>query len=314
MIFDINDKKPIFLGPMAGITDRAFRQICKSYGADVLVSEMISTKGIYYKDKKTKELLTFDESERPLGIQLFGSEPQIMDYAVKEITKYSPNFIDINMGCPVPKIVNNGDGSALMKKPRLAYEIISAAVKASDIPVSVKFRKGFDSDNVNAVEFAKMAEDAGATFISVHGRTRVQMYSGKSDISIIEQVKKAVKVPVVGNGDIMTPEDAKNMFERTGCDGIMVARGALGNPFIFEQIKNYLDTGIYQEISKEEKIEIALKQIKLACEYKNERIAIPEARKHISWYLKGMKNSARVKNEVFKAKTYQEIKDIINSL
>ncbi len=301
----------LFLAPMAGITDRAFRQICKENGADILVTEMISSRGIYYKDKKTKELLSFSDAEQPIGIQLFGNEPEIMAYAVKVAEEYNPKFIDVNMGCPMPKIVNNGDGSALMKNPLLAGKIVEAMVKATSLPITVKFRAGYTAETINAVEFAKVMEQSGASAIIVHPRTREQLYTGTADHSITAAVKKAVKIPVIANGDIFKPEDAKNVLDITGCDDIMIARGSYGNPFIFTQIKDYLHTGTYREISVNEKFSAALRQLELMCEFKPERQAIPEARKHMAWYMKGLYGGAKLKNRIFEANSKRDMYEII---
>ena len=303
----------LFLAPMAGITDRAFRLICKEHGADILVSEMISSRGIYYKDKKTKDLLSFSNEERPIGIQLFGNEPEIMAYAVKVVEEYSPEFIDINMGCPMPKIVNNGDGSALMKNPVLAGKIVEAMVKATNIPITVKFRAGYTHDTINAAEFAKVMEQSGASAITVHPRTREQLYTGTADHSITAAVKNSVKIPVVANGDIFSPEDAKNVLETTKCDHLMIARGSYGNPFIFEQIKSYSENGTYNEITVETRLSAALKQLEYMCEFKPEKQAIPEARKHMAWYMKGLYGGAKLKNKIFEATTKKDISDLIHS-
>jgi len=302
---------PVFLAPMAGVTDRAFRIICKENGADVSVSEMISAKGVYYKDKKTAELFSYSEVERPYGIQIFGSEPEIMAYAATVAEAQKPDFIDINMGCPMPKIVNNGDGSALMSDPQKAEKIVAAVKKAVSLPVGVKIRKGRKEQTANAPEFAKALESGGADFIAVHGRTAEQLYSGVADWDIIRQVKEAVKVPIIGNGDIVSPESALEMVKTTGCDAIMVGRGAMGNPFLFSRIKSYIKTGSYEPFpSERERLETFLKQLSLAVEFKTERIAVPEARKQLAWYLKGMKNSAKVKNAVFSATTQAQMKEI----
>ena len=301
----------LYLAPLAGITDSPFRRLCKKYGADVLCTEMISSRGIYYKDRKTAELLEFKDEEQPIGIQLFGNDPAIMAYAAKVVEERGPAFIDINMGCPMPKIVNNGDGCALMKDLLLAGQIIEATVKAVICPVTVKFRADWSADRINAVEFAKTAEKSGASRITVHPRTRDQLYSGKADMEITAAVKNAVKIPVIGNGDIFSPESAKEMVEKTGCDGIMIARGALGNPFIFTYIKEYFAEGTYNTVSAEKSLSEALWQTREMCKEKPEKIAIAEARKHLAWYVKGLRGSARVRNDIMKAQTYTQAEQII---
>ena len=301
----------LYLAPLAGITDSPFRRLCKKYGADVVCTEMISSRGIYYKDKKTAELLAFKDDEQPVGIQLFGNEPEIMAYAAKVAEEKNPSFIDINMGCPMPKIVNNGDGCALMKNPSLAGKVIEAAVKAVKCPVTVKFRAGYSQDSINAVEFARTAEQSGASRITIHPRTREQMYSGEANREIIAEVKNSVKIPVIGNGDIFTPESALEMVKKTGCDGIMIARGALGNPFIFRYIKEFFARGGYTPLPAEERLSEALRQVREMCEEKPEWVAIAEARKHLAWYLKGLRGSAKVRDEIMKAKTYEQTEQII---
>lgn len=305
-------KNKLFLAPLAGISDRAFRILCKNFGADITETEMISAKGLYYKDKKTSSLLAFGKNEQPIGIQLFGSEPEIIEYAVKTVTELSPQFIDINMGCPVPKIVGNREGSFLMTEPDLVYKIVYTAARATPLPVSVKIRAGFDEENKNAPEIAKIAEDAGASFITVHGRTKTQMYSGKADTEIIKQVKETVNIPVVGNGDIFSFNDAENMLQKTGCDALMIARGSLGNPFIFEEIKLGFEEKTYRPPTDRERIETALLHLRKIVEFKGEKIAVPECRKHMAWYLKGMKNSAAAKNRIFSAESYSEIERILS--
>lgn len=288
----------IYLAPMAGVTDLPFRIICKSYGAQGLTTEMVSVKGLYYKDKKTADLMRLDEREKPASIQIFGSEPEIFREVAPEVEAAGAEAIDINMGCPMPKIVNNGDGSALMKNPRLAGKIVRATVDAVKIPVTVKIRKGWDEDS--ASEFAKVLEANGASAIAVHGRTREQFYSGTADWNTIKAVKQAVKIPVIGNGDIFSGEDAKRMIEETGCDGVMVGRGAQGNPFIFRQIDEYFKTGsVTYKPGFCEKIEQAIEHTKLICDIKGERRGIPEMRKHVAWYIKGIPHSAELKAKVF---------------
>ncbi|PWM46421.1 MAG: tRNA dihydrouridine synthase DusB [Clostridiales bacterium] len=304
----------ITLAPLAGVTDRAFRNICRCFGADFATTEMVSAKGLYYGDKKSSELMDISHDNGRAAIQLFGSEPEIMAFAVSEAVKRKPSSIDINMGCPMPKIVNNGDGSALMKDIKKAESVIKAAVNAGDVPISVKFRSGYDSQSINAVEFAQMCESAGASSICIHPRTREQLYTGTADYTIIAAVKNAVKIPVVGNGDIFTPKDAEKMLEQTGCDSISVARGALGNPFIFTQIKQYLGKGSFSQFTAEERLNAALSQAREMCEYKPERIAVPEMRKHMAWYIKGMYGAAKYKNRIFEAKTMAQITDIVNEM
>ena len=300
------------LTPLAGFSDSSFRKVCKRFGADAVTTEMVSAKGLYYSDKKTAMLLAFDPSEQPVYIQIFGSDPEIMAFAAGEVTKLSPAGIDINMGCPMPKIVNNGDGCALMKDPKRAESVIKAVVAATPLPVSVKFRSGYDEAHINAVEFGVMCEEAGAKSLTVHARTRTQLYSGKADREIIRRVKEAVSVPVFGNGDVFCPEDAEKMYEQTGVDGVAVGRGALGNPFIFSQIKSYFETGTYGEYDKRTRLTTALEQVRDMCRIKGEKVAVPEARKHLAFYLKGMHGAAKIKNAVFAAKSYEETEKILS--
>jgi tRNA-dihydrouridine synthase B len=305
----------IFLAPMAGITDMAFRLICKKMGAGLVYSEMVSSRGLYYNDKKTEDLMVIHPDERPIAVQIFGSEPDIMSEIVySKLNKRDDiDIIDINMGCPTPKIVKNGDGSALLKNPKLVGEIISAVVKVSNKPVTVKIRTGWDRDSINAVEIAKIAEESGASLVAVHGRTREQFYSGNANWDIIKRVKESVSIPVVGNGDIFTPEDGKRMLEYTGCDAIMIGRGSRGNPWIFKRIKTLLEKGeLLPEPTDKEKIEMALRHFKLVVDIKGERIAVKEMRKHIGWYTKGMKNSAEMRNKVNTIETKEELIDELN--
>ena len=300
------------LTPLAGFSDSSFRKVCKRFGADAVTTEMVSAKGLYYSDKKTAMLLAFDPSEQPVYIQIFGSDPEIMAFAAGEVTKLSPAGIDINMGCPMPKIVNNGDGCALMKDPKRAESVIKAVVAATPLPVSVKFRSGYDEAHINAVEFGVMCEEAGAKSLTVHARTRTQLYSGKADREIIRRVKEAVSVPVFGNGDVFCPEDAEKMYEQTGVDGVAVGRGALGNPFIFSQIKSYFETGTYGEYDKRTRLTTALEQVRDMCRIKGEKVAVPEARKHLAFYLKAMRGAAKIKTAVFAAKSYEETEKILS--
>lgn len=305
----------VFLAPMAGVTDLPFRQVCKKFGAGLLYSEMISSRGLYYNDKKTELLIKFDSFERPFAIQIFGNEPDIMLYGAKKIQELvNPEIIDINMGCPAPKIVSNNDGSALMKDPILAGKIIEKVCSNINIPVTVKFRKGWDENSINAVEFAHIAEESGASAITVHGRTREQFYTGKSDIEIIKKVKENIKIPVIGNGDIVTPEDALNMFNYTGCDAIMIGRGACGNPWIFSQVNDFLKNMTYKIPSSKERLDIAKEHLESICRYKGEYIGIKESRKHLAWYIKGMRNASSFKNTINKTEKLDDMIRILNEI
>ncbi|MBS5787824.1 MAG: tRNA dihydrouridine synthase DusB [Clostridioides difficile] len=298
----------VFLAPMAGVTDLAFRLICKEKGCDLLYTEMINAKALCYDDEKTKKMLNIRDEEHPISVQIFGSDPDYMGRATEILNEYPNEILDINMGCPAPKVVKNGDGSALMKNPKLAGEVLKAVVNNSIKPVTLKIRKGWDDNSINALEIAKIAEDAGISAIAVHGRTREQYYSGVADWDIIKQVKETVKIPVIGNGDVFDIKAAIKMLDKTGCDAIMIGRGSQGNPWIFNQINSYLDSGIIvPEPSVEEKISTAIKHLNLALEEDGEYVAVREMRKHIAWYLKGLKKSARLRDEINKIESYEEV-------
>ena len=306
----------LILAPMAGVTALPFRLLCKEQGAGLLCMEMVSAKAILYKNRNTESLLEIDPRENPVSLQLFGSDPEIISKIAHQIEDKPFDILDLNMGCPVPKIVNNGEGSALMKNPKLAGEIIRETVKAIDKPVTVKIRKGFDDEHINAVEMAKIAEDAGAAAVAVHGRTREQFYSGRADWDIIRQVKEAVSIPVIGNGDLLTAEDVIAMEAQTGCDGFMIARGAQGNPWIFRQILHYFETG--EHLAKptlEEVTQMILRHARMMLEFKGEYIGIREIRKHAAWYTAGYPNSARLRVAINNVESFEALEELlINNL
>lgn len=314
-IGNIELKNNVILAPMAGITDKTFRTICKEHGAGLVATEMISAKGIYYQDKKTEQLMDINEKNRPTIMQIFGSDPHIMETVVKEKLNTINTFdiLDINMGCPAPKIVNNGDGSALMKKPRLAMEIVSRIRKVSNKPVTVKIRKGWDKNTVNYLDFAKMLQDSGADAITLHGRTRDQFYSGKADWDAIAELKANLNIPVIGNGDIYSAEDAIRLLEYSRCDGIMIARGALGNPWIFNQIEasyNKRTSTHYPDYM--EKLEQLLRHLDMMIVEKPERVAILQIRKHCGWYIKGLYAAAEYRNRFNQVQTRDALKQVID--
>ncbi len=305
----------VLLAPMAGVTDKAFRMITKPFGPGLMYTEMVSGKGLFYNNKKTSDLLSSEEEEKPLATQLFGHEPNVLASIAEKALEFGAELIDINMGCPAPKITGNGDGSALSKNPELAGEIVDAVVRAVDVPVTVKIRKGWNDDAVNAVEMAKIAEQSGAAAITVHGRTREQFYSGTADLDIIKAVKSAVSIPVIGNGDITDEESAKHMLDYTGCDGIMIGRGAQGNPWIFRRVIHFLETGEKLEPpTVAERAEKMAEHLELLVKYKGEYRGIQEARKHMAWYIKGAKGGARLRDIIMHAQTKEEMLKIISLL
>lgn len=300
------------LAPMAGVADRAFRELCVSYGAAYVVSEMISSKGVSLGDRKSKALMQLSDEERPAGVQIFGNDPSVMAQSVKTVLGVSPDFIDLNMGCPAPKIAGNGGGASLMRHPQLAKEIVEAVVAAcGSVPVTVKIRSGWDFENLNAVEMAQNAEKAGAVAVTVHGRTRQQMYAPPVDHQMIAEVKKSVSIPVIGNGDIVDGPSAAKMLEETNCDFLMVGRGALGRPWVFSQINAYLQNGIIlPEPPVSERMRVMVKHVRKICEYKGERIGIREARKHAAWYAKGIRGAAKYRKDLSMIESVEQLEEL----
>lgn len=311
-IGNVKIEKTATLAPMASVADRAYRLICREYGASYVTSEMVSAKGLCYSDRKTNELCTVTEKERPMAIQLFGNEPEFMERAVEIVSRYNPDIIDINMGCPVPKVVGIGCGSALMRDVKQAAAVAESVVRASSVPVTVKFRKGWDDSSVNAVEFAKAMEASGAEAITVHGRTREQFYTGEADWKIISEVKKNVKIPVIANGDVTDLKSCLDMYEQTGCDLVMIGRGSYGNPFIFKEISSYYKGEEYTAPTIEEKMSVMLRHIRLILDIseKSEELAIHEARKHAAWYMNGYYASAKFRARCYNLTSYSEAEQL----
>ncbi|MDO4535528.1 MAG: tRNA dihydrouridine synthase DusB [Clostridium perfringens] len=313
-ISNITLENNIFLAPMAGVTDIAFRGLCKEMGCGLVYTEMVSAKALYYESENTKTLMRIAEEEKPVACQMFGSDPKIMSYVTERYFNTNDDIciVDINMGCPAPKIIKNGDGSALMKNPKLAYEIVKEVKKASTKPVTVKFRMGYDENNINAVEFAKIIESAGADAIAVHGRTRAQMYEGKANWDIIRQVKESVNIPVIGNGDVFSDEDAMNLVKTSNCDGIMIGRGSTGNPWIFKQIVDKLNNKEVKYPKAWEKLDMCIKHYNLALKYDGEYKAVREMRKHSAWYIKGLPKCTDIKNKINLETDSQKVLEILN--
>ena len=311
-IGNVTLKNPFLLAPLAGVTDAPFRLICGEKGAGLVCSEMVSAKGLWYKDKNTDRLLEILDGEAPVAYQIFGHEPEIMAEAARMLNGRRHVLLDINMGCPVPKVVRNGEGSALMKDPKRIYDIVYKTARAIKKPVTIKIRKGFDDTCINAPEIAKVAEEAGAAAIAVHGRTREQYYSGNADWEIIRKVKEAVKIPVIGNGDVTSGQKALDMFEQTGCDGVMIGRGCQGNPWIFRELLAYEETGSIPERPGTDQIrETMLRHARLQIEFKGDYIGIREMRKHVAWYTKGMQGSAKLRDEINQVESYEELENLL---
>lgn len=315
VIGDVTIPNNLILAPMAGVSDLPFRLLCREQGAGLVCMEMVSAKAIYYKNKNTEALMRIHPEEGPVSLQLFGSEPELMGSIAAQIQDRPFDLLDVNMGCPVPKVVNNNEGSALLKDPKRAQSIVMALVAAVKKPVTVKLRLGFDDTSINVLEVAKRVEEAGAAAVAVHGRTREQYYSGKADWEWIARVKEALSIPVIGNGDIFRPEDAKRMLRETGCDGVMIARGARGNPWIFSQTREYLETGSYKEKpALPEAVAMMLRHARMQVEYKGEYTGIHEMRKHVAWYTTGYPHSAKLRGLVNEVETMEELETLLKQM
>lgn len=314
-IGNVELEKPLILAPMAGVTDLPFRLLCREQGCGAMYTEMVSAKAIYYKNRNTKSLMEVHPDEGPVALQLFGSDPDILSRMAAQVEDGPYAWIDINMGCPVPKVVGNGEGSALMKDPMLVERILTALVKRVKKPVTIKIRKGFDDSQINAVEIARIGESCGVAAVAVHGRTREQYYSGRADWEIVRQVKESVKIPVIGNGDVFAPEDAARIMEETGCDGVMIARGARGNPWIFSRSLHYLETGNIPPLPSVQEIqEEILRHLKLQIQYKGPYLGLMEMRKHVAWYTAGLPHSAALRDKINQAETFEEFCELIDRM
>lgn len=304
-------KHGLFLGPMAGVTDTVYRELCQNQGCEVTYTEMVSAKAIHYNNKKTGTLLTIGDNEFNVGVQLFGREPELLGEIAKRIDNEKIGSFDVNMGCPVPKIVNNGEGSALMKEPKLIGDIVTSLVKAVDKPVTIKIRAGFDDSNLNAPEICKIAESCGASHVAIHGRTREQYYSGVANWDIIREAKEGVSIPIIGNGDVNSGEQLLKIMEHTNCDGVMVGRAAMGNPWIFRELVNTLEGKPYARPELKEVIDTMLLHGKLLIEHKGEYVAMREMRKQVTWYTKGLKNATRLRSDINRVETYKDLHELI---
>ncbi len=316
LIGNVEIENPVFLAPMAGVTDMAFRCLCREMGCGMMYTEMVSAKAILYRNKNTEALLRTEQQEKPVAVQLFGSDPYVMAEAVKYMEKHRFDVIDVNMGCPVPKVVNNGEGSALMKNPKLVGEIVEAMAKATSRPVTVKIRAGFDGEHINAPEIAHVIQESGGAAVAVHGRTRQQYYSGQADWQVIRRVKECVSIPVIGNGDVQSGADAERLFRESGCDAVMIGRAARGNPWIFSEVSEYLKGGkaVRHVPSIAERREMILRHARMLAEEKGEYTAVREMRRHFAWYTAGIRNSSSLRDEVNRVESYAGLEALVGKL